>query len=56
MTQDTFDNPPLTTTPAEVVFDNQAKKGWEFFTKFLFGNVVLTILALVFVGILTVWS
>jgi hypothetical protein len=49
-------NDDITTSPAEVAFDKQAQKGWEFFTKFLFSNVVVTILALLVVGLLTVWS
>jgi hypothetical protein len=42
-------------TPEIQEFDNHAMKGWEFFTKFLLSNVIVTILALVFVGLLTVW-
>ncbi len=57
MSTNTLDHPPAPiAAPTEVEFDNHAQKGWEFFTKFLLGNVVATILALLFVGILTVWS
>ena len=35
--------------------DNASKKGWDAFTKFLAGNVALTVLALVFIALLTVW-
>jgi hypothetical protein len=45
-----------TTLPAAEEFDTASKKGWEFFTKFLFGNVVVTVVALLIVGLLTVWS
>jgi len=57
MSTNTLDHAPSqSAAPTEVEFDTHAKKGWEFFTKFLLGNVVVTILALLFVGILTVWS
>jgi hypothetical protein len=42
--------------PPSEDFDTVSRKGWEFFTKFLFGNVVATIVALVIVALLTVWS
>jgi len=56
MNQNTLNHQPHPAPPAEVAFDAHAKQGWERFTKFLMGNVVATILALVFVAILTVWS
>jgi hypothetical protein len=45
-----------TTLPATEEFDDVSKKGWEFFTKFLLGNVIVTVAALVVIGLLTVWS
>ena len=45
-----------TALPANEEFDTVSKKGWEFFTKFLLGNVIVTIVALLVVGLLTVWS
>jgi hypothetical protein len=36
--------------------DQNSKQGWEFFTKFLLINVVVTIVVLLAVGLLTVWS
>ncbi len=45
-----------TILPADEEFDTHAKKGWEFFTKFLTANVVFTIVALLIFGLLTVWS
>jgi hypothetical protein len=36
--------------------DQTSQKGWEFFTKFLLANVVVTIVVLLVVGLLTVWS
>jgi len=42
-------------TPA-IDFDTPAKKGWDFFTKFLSANVVATAVILVIIGLLTVWS
>jgi hypothetical protein len=44
-----------TVLPAEEDFDTVSKKGWEFFTKFLAGNVVVTAAVLVLIGLLTVW-
>jgi hypothetical protein len=44
-------------TAAEAAeFDAESQKGWQFFTKFLLGNVVMAAAALVFVALLTVWS
>ena len=37
-------------------FDTASQKGWEFFTKFLMANVIVTIVALLVIGLLTVWS
>ncbi len=45
-----------TILPPDEEFDNVSQKGWEFFTKFLLGNIVVTVAALVVVGLLTVWS
>ncbi|MDE1905455.1 MAG: hypothetical protein KGH75_03275 [Rhodospirillales bacterium] len=42
-------------TGDEVDFDSPAQKGWSFFTKFLFWNIVAAIGALLFIGALTVW-
>jgi hypothetical protein len=36
-------------------FNNTAQKGWNGFTKFLLGNVVVIVVTLLFVGALTVW-
>jgi hypothetical protein len=36
--------------------DNASQRGWDAFTKFLAGNVALTVLALVLIALLTVWS
>jgi hypothetical protein len=52
MVTETSEGTPL---PPEQDFDNAAKKGWEFFTKFLLTNVLVTAAALIFVGLLTVW-
>jgi hypothetical protein len=46
---------PDSMTHAEADFDTTAKKGWEFFTKFLLTNVLVTAAALIVVGLLTVW-
>ena len=35
--------------------DNTSKQGWDAFTKFLAGNVAMTVLVLVFIALLTVW-
>jgi hypothetical protein len=45
-----------TALPADEEFDTVSKKGWEFFTKFLLSNVIVTVVALLVVGLLTVWS
>ncbi len=37
-------------------FGKTAQKGWEFFTKFLLTNILVTVGALIVVGLLTVWS
>jgi len=47
----TLETPP----PSLGEIDAHAKSGWEFFTKFLFWNVVVIAVALIFVGLLTVW-
>lgn len=39
-----------------VDFDVPARKGWEFFTKFLLWNIISCIAILLFIGVLTVWS
>jgi hypothetical protein len=44
------------THPSDEQFAEASKKGWAFFTKFLLGNVIATLAALIFVGLLTVWS
>lgn len=41
-------------TPVD--FDGASQKGWNFFTKFLFVNVVAAAAVLLFIGALTVWS
>jgi hypothetical protein len=45
-----------TALPADEEFDTVSQKGWNFFTKFLLSNVIVTVVALVVVGLLTVWS
>ncbi len=40
---------------AEQQFDEAAKKGWEFFTKFLTFNTIAVAVALLLIGALTVW-
>jgi hypothetical protein len=42
--------------PGLAAFDEHAQKGWAWFTKFLFWNVVTVVGALVVVALLTVWS
>ena len=37
-------------------FDDAAKKGWAWFTRFLLINVILCAIGLLLVGALTVWS
>ena len=44
-----------TMLPATEDFDTVSQKGWAFFTKFLFGNVVATVAALAVLALLTVW-
>ncbi len=45
-----------TTLPPAEEFDTVSLKGWDRFVKFLAGNVIMTIAALVVVALLTVWS
>ena len=45
-----------TMLPADEEFDTVSQKGWNFFTKFLLSNVIVTVVVLVVVGLLTVWS
>jgi hypothetical protein len=42
--------------PPPEVFDQHAQQGWNFFTKFLFWNVITVVVCLIAVGLLTVWS
>ncbi len=42
-------------TGEDIDFDSPAQKGWSFFTKFLFWNIVAAAGALLFIGALTVW-
>jgi hypothetical protein len=44
-----------TVLPPAEEFDTVSRKGWDHFVKFLAGNVVVTIVALIIVGLLTVW-
>ncbi|MBU6449777.1 MAG: hypothetical protein KGQ26_09155 [Rhodospirillales bacterium] len=39
----------------EIDFDAPAQKGWSFFTRFLFWNIVIAAGTLLFIGALTVW-
>ena len=51
-------NPGSSSAPPTVTvedMDNTSQKGWNAFTKFLAGNVALTVLALVVIAMLTVW-
>ena len=41
-------------TGEDIDFDSPAQKGWSFFTKFLFWNILTAIAALLFIGALTV--
>ncbi|MDE2238668.1 MAG: hypothetical protein KGJ73_01915 [Rhodospirillales bacterium] len=43
-------------TGEDIDFDLPAQKGWSFFTKFLFWNIVAVAATLFFIGALTVWS
>ena len=43
------------TLPTVEDMDNASKRGWSAFTKFLAGNVALTVLVLVLIALLTVW-
>jgi hypothetical protein len=54
----THTTPPVHAAAPEtaVDFDTSSQKGWEFFTKFLFVNVVLCAAVLLLIGLLTVWS
>ncbi|HTQ70367.1 MAG TPA: hypothetical protein VMH92_02585 [Acidocella sp.] len=42
-------------TGFEVDFDSPSKRGWAFFTKFLFWNVVAAAAILILIAALTVW-
>lgn len=44
---------PTPETPVD--FDTPALKGWQNFTRFLTVNTILCALALVCIGLLTVW-
>jgi hypothetical protein len=46
---------PDSSLPTLEDMDNASKRGWDAFTKFLAGNVVLTVLVLVLIALLTVW-
>jgi hypothetical protein len=46
----------ITDPPEAEPFNQTAKAGWNRFTKFLLWNVVATIVALLVIGLLTVWS
>jgi hypothetical protein len=44
-------------TPAEIAqFDRTAQTGWNWFTKFLLWNVIACVVALLVIGLFTVWS
>ncbi len=47
---------PTSGPEIQVDFDTPSKKGWDFFAKFLFVNVVIVIAVLLLIGALTVWS
>jgi hypothetical protein len=47
---------PSITPPDLDEINTHAQQGWNWFTKFLFWNVVTTVGALLIVGLLTVWS
>ncbi len=42
-------------TEFDVDFNSPAKKGWSFFTKFLFWNIVSAVAILIFIAAMTVW-
>ena len=42
-------------TGEDIDFDAPAQKGWSFFTRFLFWNIVAVVGGLVFIAALTVW-
>jgi len=46
-----YEAPVVTTAD----MDTTSQKGWDGFTKFLLSNVVVTIVVLLFIGLLTVW-
>jgi hypothetical protein len=46
---------PDSSLPTLEDMDTASKQGWEAFTKFMAGNVALTVLALVLIALLTVW-
>ncbi len=52
MVTETNQGTPL---PAAEEFDNVSTQGWKNFTKFLAGNVVLTVAVLVLIAAFTVW-
>ncbi len=49
------DDTPVDVVEVEAGFDQASRKGWDFFTKFLLGNVVVIIGALLVIGAITVW-
>jgi hypothetical protein len=42
-------------TDFEIDFDSPSRKGWGFFTKFLFWNVASAVFILLLIAALTVW-
>jgi hypothetical protein len=46
----------ITDPPEAEPFNKSAQAGWNRFTQFLLWNVVATIVTLLFIGLLTVWS
>ena len=46
---------PDASLPTLEDMDNASKRGWDAFTKFMAGNVALTVLVLVLIALLTVW-
>ncbi|HTJ88819.1 MAG TPA: hypothetical protein VL356_01385 [Acidocella sp.] len=46
---------PDSSLPTLEDMDKASQRGWDAFTKFMAGNVALTVLVLVLIALLTVW-
>jgi len=49
------DEAPVDLAEVEAGIDVSARKGWDFFTKFLLTNVIVIVVTLLGIGLLTVW-